>query len=220
VAEGLFWTFVNGKADFNTSLWTMHYELFGSFAAYVTGLVLISQKSFVRSMAAGVIVLLLTATLTGEGGVYYAMLIIGALIARIYPERDTLAHALPFMNPWRGPIALAVISLSVILFGFDGYSKPVGFYIFMASLGSPKAEPLIHAAAAVAIVVVVLFYDPIQKRLMGRPPVYSDNCPFRSISCICLFCAVSSLPSILAWRIVWAASPRHRWHLPCRLHSR
>ena len=86
MAEGLFWTFVNGKADFNTSLWTMHYELFGSFAAYVTGLVLISQKSFVRSMAAGVIVLLLTATLTGEGGVYYAMLIIGALIARILPR--------------------------------------------------------------------------------------------------------------------------------------
>ena len=167
VAEGLFWTFVNGKADFNTSLWTMHYESFGSFAAYVTGLVLISQKSFVRSMAGGVIVLLLTATLTGEGGVYYAMLIIGALIARICLERDTVAHALPFMNPWRGPIALAVISLSVILFGFDGYSKPVGFYIFMASLGSPKAEPLIHAAAAVAIVVVVLLYDPIQKRLMG-----------------------------------------------------
>jgi peptidoglycan/LPS O-acetylase OafA/YrhL len=169
LAEGLFWTFINGKADFNTSLWTMHYELFGSVAAYATGLVLICQKSFLRSMAAGVVVLFLTATLTGEGGVYYAMLVAGALISRIYLERDALAHALPFMTLWRAPIAIAVMSLSVVLFGFDGYSRPAGFYGFMAPLASQQAEPLIHAVAAVAIVVVVLFYDPIRRRLAGPP---------------------------------------------------
>ena len=69
-------------------------------------LVLIFQKSFPRAMVTGAIVLLLTATLTGEGGIYYAMPVAGALIARIYIERDTVASALDFMNPWRVPIVL------------------------------------------------------------------------------------------------------------------
>jgi peptidoglycan/LPS O-acetylase OafA/YrhL len=167
LAEGLFWTFISGKADFNTSLWTMHYELFGSFAAYATGLIFIFRRSFLVSMAAGVAALVLTAIFTGEGGVYFAMLVAGALIARVYLERDALAHALTFMNFWWPPIVVGVISLSVVLLGFDGYSKPVGFYSFMVPFASLQAEPLIHGVAAVAIVFVVLFYEPVRRRLVG-----------------------------------------------------
>ena len=76
------------------------------------------------------------------------MLVAGALIARVYLERDALAHALTFMNFWWPPIVVGVISLSVVLLGFDGYSKPVGFYSFMVPFASLQAEPLIHGVAA------------------------------------------------------------------------
>jgi peptidoglycan/LPS O-acetylase OafA/YrhL len=202
LAEGAFSTFVNGKADFNSALWTMHYELFGSLAAYATGLVLIFQKSFFRAMMVGAIALVMTATLTGEGGVYYAMLVAGALIARIYLEREALTRTLDFMNPWRVPVVLVLAGLAVVLFGYDGYSKPVGFYAFMAPFASPQAEPLIHGIAAVIILVLVLFCDPIRKLLIGQAasllgrlsfPVYLVHLPI-------LHALISPLHSVLAAR--------------------
>jgi peptidoglycan/LPS O-acetylase OafA/YrhL len=165
--EGVFSTFFTGSTDFNAALWTMHYELFGSFAAYATGLLLIFQKSFLRAMVTGTIALLLTAALTGEGGIYYAMLVAGVLIARIYMERDTAASALAFMSPWRVPIVLGTVGLVVVLCGYDGYSKPVGFYAFMVPFASPTTGPLLHGIAAIAILVLVLFCDPIRRSLAG-----------------------------------------------------
>ncbi len=167
LAEGMFSTFFDGSANFNSALWTMHYELFGNFAAYATALVLIFQKSFARAMAIGAIVILLTATMTGKGGFYYAMPIAGVLVARIYVERNTIASALNFMNPWRVPIALGAASLAVVLCGYDGYSKPVGFYAFMARFEWSDTEPLLHGIAAVAILVLVLFCDPLRRSLAG-----------------------------------------------------
>ncbi len=118
-------------------------------------------------MVIGAIAILLTATLTGEGGIYYAMLVAGVLIARIYMERDTAASALAFMSPWRLPIALGTVGLVIVLCGYDGYSKPVGFYAFMARFASPTTGPLLHGIAAVAIVVLVLFCSPIRSSLAG-----------------------------------------------------
>ena len=167
LAEGVFWTFFDGSDSFNSVLWTMHYELFGSFAAYATALVLIFQKSLLRAMAIGTVVILLTATLTGKGGVYYAMPVAGVLIARIYVERNTVATALHFLNPWRVPIAVGAASLAVVLCGYDGYSKPVGFYAFMVRFEWSDTEPLVHGIAAIAILVLVLFCDPLRRSLAG-----------------------------------------------------
>jgi peptidoglycan/LPS O-acetylase OafA/YrhL len=167
LAEGVFSTFFDGSANFNSVLWTMHYELFGNFVAYATALVLIFQRSFARAMAIGAIVILLTATMTGKGGFYYAMPVAGVLIARIYVERITIASALNFMNPWRVPIALGAAGLAVVLCGYDGYSKPVGFYTFMARFEWSDTEPLVHGIAAVVILLLVLFCDPLRRCLAG-----------------------------------------------------
>jgi peptidoglycan/LPS O-acetylase OafA/YrhL len=167
LAEGMFWTFFDGSDSFNAALWTMHYELFGSFAAYATALVLIFRKSLLRAMAIGTVVILLTATMTGKGGVYYAMPVAGVLIARIYVERDSVVTALNFLNPWRVPIAVGTGSLAVVLCGYDGYSKPVGFYAFMARFEWSDTEPLVHGIAAVTILMLVLFCDPLRRSLAG-----------------------------------------------------
>jgi peptidoglycan/LPS O-acetylase OafA/YrhL len=167
LAEGMFSTFFDGSANFNSVLWTMHYELFGNFAAYATAVVLIFQKSFARAMAMGAIALLLTATMTGKGGFYYAMPIAGVLVARIHVERDSIASALDFMNPWRVPIAFGAAGLAVVLCGYDGYSKPVGFYAFMAHFEWSDTEPLVHGIAAVVILVLVLFCGPLRRCLAG-----------------------------------------------------
>jgi peptidoglycan/LPS O-acetylase OafA/YrhL len=202
VTEGLFSTFVNGKANFNLSLWTMHYELFGSVAAYATALVLIFQRSFFRAMAIGAGAIVMTATLTGEGGSYFAMLVAGVLIARVYLERETLARALSFMSPFRVPIVLGLASLVVVLFGYDGYSKPVGFYAFVAPFASPWIGPLVHGIAAVFIMVLVLFYDPVRRLLNGPTasllgrlsfPIYLVHLPI-------LHALISPLHSVVAAR--------------------
>ena len=167
LAEGTFWTFFNGSANFNSSLWTMHYELFGSFVAYATALVLIFQKSLWRAMAIGAIVILLLATMTGKGGVYYAMPVAGVLVARLYVERNAIASALSFMIPLRVPIALGTAGVVVVLCGYDGYSKPVGFYAFMTHFEWADTEPFVHGVAAVAILALVLFFDPVRRCLAG-----------------------------------------------------
>ncbi|MGQ0683061.1 acyltransferase family protein [Bradyrhizobium sp.] len=166
--DGLFTTFFHGSARFNTVLWTMHYELFGSFAAYATALILIFQRSFALAMPTGTIVLVLTAAYTGDGGVYYATMVSGVLIARIYMERDTVAVALAFMHPWRAPIVLVTAALAIVLCGYEGYSRPTGFYAFMAPFASPEMEPVLHGIAAVAIVALALFCEPLRKQL-ARP---------------------------------------------------
>jgi peptidoglycan/LPS O-acetylase OafA/YrhL len=166
VAEGAFTTFFLGKTDFNSALWTMHYELFGSFAAYATALLLITQQSFVRAMAIGTAALLVTAVFTGKGGIYYAMPVAGVLIARIYIEREIVAKAAILLRPWRLPLLVATAVLAIVSFGYDGYSRPVGFYAWVP-FASPQSEPLIHGIAAVATLVLVLFCDPIRRTLAG-----------------------------------------------------
>ncbi|MBI5320403.1 acyltransferase [Bradyrhizobium sp.] len=166
--DGLFTTFFHGSARFNTVLWTMHYELFGSFAAYATALILIFQRSFRLAMLTGATVLVLTAVCAGDGGVYYAMMVSGVLIARIYMERDTLAVALAFLHPWRTPIVLVTAALAIVLCGYEGYSRPTGFYAFMAPFASPEIEPVLHGIAAAAIVALALFCAPLRRQL-ARP---------------------------------------------------
>jgi peptidoglycan/LPS O-acetylase OafA/YrhL len=167
LAEGMFWTFFDGSANFNSSLWTMHYELFGNFVAYATALVLIFQKSFLRAMAIATLVMVLVAAMTGKGGFFYAMPVAGVLVARLYVERNAIASALNSLNPWRVPIAVGTAILAVVLCGYDGYSKPVGFYAFMVHFEWSDTEPLVHGVAAVAILVLVLFCDPIRRSLAG-----------------------------------------------------
>jgi len=145
----------------------MHYELIGNFAAYATALVLILQRSFRGAIALGAIAMLATALFTGEGGLYYAMPVAGVLIARTYLERDAMALALTALKPWQGPIALSIVALVIVLFGYDGYSKPVGFYAFAAPFSSSQIEPLIHGIAAIALLGLVLFCEPIARKLRG-----------------------------------------------------
>ncbi len=51
IAQGAFTTFRNGTATFNASLWTMHYELIGSFAVFLTAALLIATRSRVAKAA-------------------------------------------------------------------------------------------------------------------------------------------------------------------------
>jgi peptidoglycan/LPS O-acetylase OafA/YrhL len=163
--EGMFVTFVRGDASLNAALWTMHYELFGSFAAYATALAMLITKTFRRAMLIGGASLVLIAMFTGEGGIYFSMLVAGVLIARIYIERPAV---LALNGSWGALAAFGAAMFAVVLCGYDGYSKPSGFYSFMAPYASPQTEQLVHGAAAVVILSLVLYWNPVRRVLVGR----------------------------------------------------
>jgi peptidoglycan/LPS O-acetylase OafA/YrhL len=163
--EGMFVTFVHGDASLNAAIWTMHYELFGSFAAYATALAMLITKNFRRAMLIGGASLVLTAMFTGEGGIYFSTLVAGVLIARIYIERPSV---LALNSAWGSLGVSGVAMLAVVLCGYDGYSKPSGFYSFMAPYKSAEIEQLVHGTAAVLILSLVLYWNPLRRVLVGR----------------------------------------------------
>jgi len=82
------------------------------------------------------------------------------------------------MKPWQAPIVFVTAALAIVLLGYDGYSKPVGFYAFMAGLVRPEKVPIVHGVAGGCILMLVLFCDPIRKRLSGPAAVLLGRLSF------------------------------------------
>lgn len=61
VLQGSFWTFLTGIASFNSSLWTMRWELWGSFIAFSMGLLLLELRQTRLQLALLAVTLLVTA---------------------------------------------------------------------------------------------------------------------------------------------------------------
>jgi peptidoglycan/LPS O-acetylase OafA/YrhL len=196
--EGLYKTFWERSAYFNPSIWTMRYEFYGSLLSYGCALLVLTSRSFGISLWIGSAVLLFTAVSFGNDGGYFAMLIAGVMIARVYISRSI---------EFNTTVTVAFAVCAILLCGYDGLSRPTGFYSFMEPIASLKTEQIVHGLGAVMVLSLALFAEPVRwvlnmpyARMLGRLsfPIYLVHLPILSAIVFPFWTALSWLPEGIA----------------------
>jgi peptidoglycan/LPS O-acetylase OafA/YrhL len=164
IEEGAVGAFFFARTYFNGNLWTMYYELFGSFLAFGLALAVVDLK---RPRIAIPLNLVLFAIVLSWNP-FFAPFVAGVLLAQAYVVH---AGSLPRLRlGWLVAACLAAF----LLFGFRGAvegGRPVGFYVFLKLL--PRMSPaelqvLLHSFAAVLIIGIVLSTPSFRRMLGGR----------------------------------------------------
>ncbi|TRC79840.1 acyltransferase [Mesorhizobium sp. WSM4307] len=160
--EALFGTFIFGEKAYNSVLWTMYFEFFGSFFALALALfaIVIPNRSIIYSLFA---VSWVGGTLVSP---YFGCFVLGVAIAFL--------HACRF-NLWIGGCATALLfGLVVVLAGYhealSGESLPVRFYSVLAPVAKENALALrvfIHSISATLIIVMAL-WSGSARNVLGR----------------------------------------------------
>jgi peptidoglycan/LPS O-acetylase OafA/YrhL len=163
IEEGLLGAFLEGRVYFNSNLWTMYYEFFGSFLSLGLALVVIELRRPKLSilLSIGLFILMLYQARL------FAPFIAGVVAAQIYSLPGLHRIRLGFGS------ALLLGAAAFLLFGFkDGIEgKAVGFYAILNQVQSiplATAGTLFHTASALLIMLLVAAYLPCKRLLSGR----------------------------------------------------
>jgi peptidoglycan/LPS O-acetylase OafA/YrhL len=216
--EGAIRTFVSGSANFNAAIWTMHYELIGSFVVFIAAFVMLRSKiPLLAAFFAG----LASITFAGpDAGGWIAIMILGTVLAwQVSKQRPV----------WSLPKASAAIVTAIFLCGFDGYAVPRGFYVFLDGYATPGLEHLLHGTGAFLIVSAILFCPVFTDRLrnpigamLGKLsfPIYLVHLSIlngavfflhqwllrvadRSVALVVSVLALCLLTAVAAWPMMW-----------------
>ena len=166
--EGAVTTFLFGSSYFNANLWTMYYEFFGSFMAFVlAGLMLLFGPLSLIPL-----LIMAAAVLLSGSSAYFLSFILGVAIAAFYSS----AQWNNFAN-WATQRSklfwLATTCLIIVLFGYHEAlaptQHPLGLYAPLMPLY--RAMPLgtrvlLHGTASAAVLLLVLAL-PGPKRWLG-----------------------------------------------------
>ncbi|MBJ6134992.1 acyltransferase [Ochrobactrum sp. Q0168] len=135
VSEGLFFTFFRGDYNYNTALWTMHFEFIGSFIVFGLAYFIIAVKADrgLSLYAIGVVTVL--ASIISP---WYLCFTLGVVIALF--QRD-VKSSLPFK-------AFAILAAIYMM----GYFNPIGWYWYLDGID----RVFIYAAASMLLIVAFL----------------------------------------------------------------
>jgi peptidoglycan/LPS O-acetylase OafA/YrhL len=170
--EGLFATFLGLGSFFNSSLWTMYFELFGSFLAFALALaVLLLHRRLVLPalLSAAAVSLFLSP--------YFFCFVVGVALARLFtsPAWQTWVGWFGRDDKWRRLRLGAWAAAAVFLFGYQNAfvtgEGPVGVYRFLApiSAAAPLATSVaLQTIAAVMVLAAVLALPGLRRSLGGR----------------------------------------------------
>ena len=151
--EGVWRTFVHGEIFYNSNLWTMRFEFFGSFVVFALAFLTLKARNALLRWS---LWLLVGAWLTGIS-TYYLCFVLGLTLA----YRDRLDRR-PF------PRGLS-IGLLIVAVYFYGYFLPIGAYAWMPrALDSHDARTLIYAAVAALLVMLFGRNGSLQHGLQNR----------------------------------------------------
>lgn len=171
--EGLLSTFLDGQYYFNSNLWTMYYEFFGSFIALALALIVIELRRpwLGLLLSAGLFILTLYQSR------FFAPFVAGVMVAQVYALRDRCRIHLP------SGLACALSLIAIILFGFKSSfaGDSIGFYVRIKPItGIPldKIELLLHTVAALLIMFIVMAYDPCRRVLNRRAGLWLGRMSF------------------------------------------
>ena len=152
LAQGTYASFLDGRIDLNTVLWTMRYEFIGSFVAFGLAAVLMGVTRR-RSALALLGVALVTAHFQMP---YMACFVVGVGLHYLDLGRVRLA--------W--PPVAAVLVASAYLFG---YFNPRGWYLPLVLLDGLGASLRIyvHTIAAIGLIIVFASRNAVSERFSG-----------------------------------------------------
>ncbi|URQ74228.1 MAG: acyltransferase [Candidatus Ochrobactrum gambitense] len=115
VAQGVFLTFWRGDAYFNSSLWTMHFEMIGSLIAFGGAIIF---NTFRRSLLVCGLIIACMFWGTYLSSPWYVCFVIGFLIS-------VSANRIPSLQP---TLIAALVLAGIFLLGF---SQPKGYYSWL-----------------------------------------------------------------------------------------
>jgi len=155
--EGFFSAFLTGDVHFDSPLWTMRIELFGSFAIFLAAPVLFAVQSWPLRLALIFVVMVLC------GGVYpvtyLSDFLIGTIVAMLYAE-----DRMPVFSNWQA----AVLGLvAVYLFSFTYEQKLLIHAPIKAVMPAGDTSHFVWDAGAV-LMIFLLLGNPYLRRVFSK----------------------------------------------------
>ena len=168
--QGFFFAFFKGEFNLNTSLWTMHYEFIGSLLVF--GLIPILNGIRAHLALILFVILILAAFFTNA---YMCAFVMGCFLSYYRCQVRSSAGLLPTNK------IILIGSLILVCLAF-GYVEPgFGFYSFMNEFNFYNNKPMrlvIHSAASVILIQVILNYNCVYKLFDGRIGRFLGRCSF------------------------------------------
>ncbi len=163
ISQGVM-TFIRGDSYYDTSLWTMRYEMTGSYVVFGLVLILGQLRGSARSVAYVLCVSLLISVYLDT---YTLAFIAGVCVAQIQ-------IAVPCRIPTSAGVVMAV--LGVFLLGYSGLA--VGWYRPLASLVGSTNPVYLHMAGAIMIISGADGTAALKRLLRSRPSRFLGRISF------------------------------------------
>ena len=151
IKQGAFFTFFKGDASYNSSLWTMRYEFFGSFMVFGACLLLGATRDFKRLTNFYFIAII--ALMSWYASPWYLAFVSGLFIALIMPRDGwTMMKRLP---------RIYKIACAFLAFFLLGYSQSKGVYTLFG-----KSNPILVNIAGSTILLILLTHTALQGSML------------------------------------------------------
>ena len=155
-------TFLTGRSDYNSNLWTMYFEFWGSIIAIGTAAACTVSKSSVHQAA--------VLTLVWAAAIYFSpfmsTFIVGVWLARLYVHRPTASWTL-----WQ---TIVLATTAIVLLGYHENlfsGRPEQFYSWLtpiAAVDPLRLRVLIHTIAAVLMMLLFLRAPAVRRAMSGQ----------------------------------------------------
>ncbi len=155
--EGLYQVFLTGDSKFDSPLWTMQVELFGSFGIFLIAPMLFGLKSWPLRLS--IIAVIMLAVGSSGPWTYFTDFLVGAILAMLFAE-----NRLPYFSCWMaGGIGIA----GVYLFLFSAKEHHWIHKPIKALLPAEASAHFVWDASA-ALLIMVLLGNPFLRDLFSK----------------------------------------------------
>lgn len=155
--EGLYRVFLFGEVMFDSPLWTMRIELFGSFAIFLAAPLLFGLKSWplrLVAIAAAMLAVGTTAPMT-----YFSDFLVGTILAMLFAE-----NKMPGFSNWQ---AGGMVMAGIYLFCFSAGEAHAIHAPVKALLPASETAHFVWDASA-ALIIMVLLGNPFLRHVFSK----------------------------------------------------
>lgn len=197
IMQGGFFTFFRGDSYYDSSLWTMRFELIGSYVAFALAFILIRLSGGSKWLAIFLITVVIL--LCHYASANYVAFPAGVALAFLLARR-------PFVLPFW--VAGSLLILSGYLAGYTG--NVIGAYRLFGDIGSQNIPVVyVHIVASVVAIVAVEAWAGVRRMLENRLflvigeisfPLYLVHVPVLcSAGCWAFLAALPHDPQMAPW---------------------